>query len=108
MDATVSPRAIANGCSKEGTDKGAVGELGRDRLGSGASTVGEAGRISRPCREVDAGSAIKTSMEVCMRGEEEEAEGWLDDPARRLDPLPERDELEDIEYMTPRDCSRKS
>ena len=43
-----------------------------------------------------------------MRGEEEEAEGWLDDPARRLEPLPEREELEDIEYMAPGDRCRKS
>ena len=48
IDATISPRVRAKGCSKEGTEEEAVGELGQDRLDSGASTVGEAGQIRQP------------------------------------------------------------
>ena len=70
--ATASPRASAKGCSKAGTEEGAVGVLVRDCLRIGASAVGEAGRVRQPGSEAGL-EDITTLSDVEGREEEEEA-----------------------------------
>ena len=82
----VSPRASAKGCSKAGTEEGAVGVLGCDRLGIGASAVGEAGQVRWPGSR--AGSEdITMSPDIEGREEKKKAGFWLGKPAQQILPL---------------------